>query len=480
MSNIRYICLSDMHLGEEDSILTNIKANGEADPTIPSDVMKHLVECMKFLIKKNENGKLSTLILNGDILELALTSTDKAAMTFMRFIELTMKKEDELFKDILFIPGNHDHHLWETARETQYVNHVGNTEPNQKLEQPRHTTNLFLENQKIKVPSLLLTNLIQRFEHLKEQNKEINVFYPNFGLKSQDGKKCVILTHGHYFESMYKLMSTIKGMFFPKQKRSLNINELEAENFAWIDFFWSTMGRSGQFGKDVEFVYEKLQYINGRKAFIEDLSKSLAERFDLPGWGDWMEARIVKFLANKLTSIFANRERKETGSVLSSKVEIGLREYIDNPLYHQIKGEIKPLPEDVTIVFGHTHKPFQKDMKDFVRYPEWINVYNTGGWVVETIDPEPIHGASMVLIDEDLNTTSINMYKEKKDYSPFKVSVNEARHGSEKSNPFYEEIAKLVDPNQEPWKSFSEVTSATVKERAENLDERAKKWSYVD
>ncbi len=31
MSNMRYICLSDKHLGEEDSILTNINANVEAD-----------------------------------------------------------------------------------------------------------------------------------------------------------------------------------------------------------------------------------------------------------------------------------------------------------------------------------------------------------------------------------------------------------------------------------------------------------------
>ena len=76
----------------------------------------------------------------------------------------------------------------------------------------------------------------------------------------------------------------------------------------------------------------------------------------------------------------------------------------------QVLKEIGTMPEEVTLVFGHTHKPFQKDMKDFTGYPRWVNVYNTGGWVVETVFPEPVHGAAVVLVDEELNATSLRMY----------------------------------------------------------------------
>ena len=61
------------------------------------------------------------MILLGDILELALANDNVAAMSFERFLDFAMPPGYELFGNIVYIPGNHDHHLWESARETQYV-----------------------------------------------------------------------------------------------------------------------------------------------------------------------------------------------------------------------------------------------------------------------------------------------------------------------------------------------------------------------
>ena len=81
MPDIRYVCFSDMHLGEEDSLLTNLKTDStEIDPSQPSPIMIQLVECLRYLISQNESDKKPTLILNGDILELALTTTNVSAM----------------------------------------------------------------------------------------------------------------------------------------------------------------------------------------------------------------------------------------------------------------------------------------------------------------------------------------------------------------------------------------------------------------
>ena len=99
MADIRYVCLSDMHLGEEDSLLTNLKTSStETDPTSPSPVMEQMVECLKELILKNESDKKPTLILNGDILEMALSTTNEAAMVFERFIELIMPEDNKFFE----------------------------------------------------------------------------------------------------------------------------------------------------------------------------------------------------------------------------------------------------------------------------------------------------------------------------------------------------------------------------------------------
>ena len=138
MNDIRYVCLSDMHLGEEDSLLTEMDGR-IVDPLKANDVMVLLAKCLRDLISKNEGPEKPTLILNGDILELALSEYNTSAMIFERFLETVMAKDRELFDKIIYIPGNHDHHLWELARETQYVDHI-TEDPDIRLDQPWHKT----------------------------------------------------------------------------------------------------------------------------------------------------------------------------------------------------------------------------------------------------------------------------------------------------------------------------------------------------
>jgi len=147
MNDIRYVCLSDLHLGAENSILTrlisvtNAGQKLKADPTTASEVMVQLVNCLRLLISQNHGPQKPTLILNGDALELALADVNVASMVFERFMELTMKPGEELFdKTIYYNPGNHDHHLWETARETQYIEkYLSSTKWGDNLNAPWHT-----------------------------------------------------------------------------------------------------------------------------------------------------------------------------------------------------------------------------------------------------------------------------------------------------------------------------------------------------
>ncbi|RLB27963.1 MAG: hypothetical protein DRH11_17910, partial [Deltaproteobacteria bacterium] len=123
------------------------------------------------------------------------------------------------------------------------------------------------------------------------------------------------------------------------------------------------------------------------------------------------------------------------------------------------------------IVFGHTHKPFQEDM-NFKGYPHWTNVYNTGGWIVESVDPQPLHGAAVILVDEDLNAVSLRMYNEAADQTEYSVRVEQATHADEQENPFYHRISELVKSSEDPWKTFSAIVARTVRKRAQNLRAR--------
>ena len=59
--------------------------------------------------------------------------------------------------------------------------------------------------------------------------------YPNLGLRSSDGKRCVIVHHGHYIESMYQLMSSLNLLMFNKPLPR-DITEIEGDNFASVSY----------------------------------------------------------------------------------------------------------------------------------------------------------------------------------------------------------------------------------------------------
>ncbi len=469
MAAIRYVCLSDMHLGADDSLLTNLlPASSDTDPLKPSPVLVQLVECLRFLISGKGSSPRPTLILNGDIFEFALAADEQAAMAFERFIELVMPASDPLFAKIIYIPGNHDHHLWESARETQYVNFLSTVSPGAMLPATWHATNIFVENDLHAVPAYFPTRVVQRYPHLK--NFIITAAYPNFGLQNKVGNRCVLFHHGHFTESIYLLMSNLKSMIFPDQPTPEISWDVEAENYAWIDFFWSALGRSGRAGRDVELIYNKLSDPDEFKKLLYNLADGLARKYDLPGWGDKMESLILRGLFGIVVDTLAGRERNVPGAVLSEDGETGLRWYLNVPVCKQIFSELErqSMMPDVTFVFGHTHKPFSMDM-NFKNYPGWVNVYNSGGWVVDTTDPEPFHGGAIILFDEELNAASLRMYNENNDPAAYGVSVEEATQSGQSLNPLCQSLRALIKPDQDPWKAFSASAARAVYVREQNL-----------
>jgi predicted phosphodiesterase len=459
-----------MHLGAKNSLLTNLKtASTDTDPLAPSPVMKQLAECLKTLIGI---GQDVTLILNGDILELALATDNESYMAFERFIELILKPGEQIFKRIIYIPGNHDHHLWELARETQYITFVDTCKPGDLLPVPWHVTNMFVENDPNPVVPYTLNGLLRKYS--LPEDFRITTAYPNLALMKNGDQKCVIFHHGHFVESLYQLMTTLKNLIFNRGKpgqpiKPVRIWDLEAENFAWIDFFWSTMGRSGDVGKDVGILYEKMQDPDQFKKLLYNLADNLITEANPPWWAAGAEKQVLKWIVSIAVDRIGGTENLQTEKVLSEDAEKGLWAYMNGPLREQIRAEQGAnMPPDVTFVFGHTHKSFEEDM-NFKEYTQWVKVYNSGGWVVESVDPQPLHGGAVILIDDDLNVASLRMYNENSSSSDYLVRVEEALHPGEAASPFCSYIQNLVKPSTDPWRKFSDEVARAVHVRAQNL-----------
>jgi len=480
MTDIRYVCISDLHLGAQNSLLTNLTADGSgSDPSAPGPVLRELVACLRWIIERNEDkSRKPALILAGDIFELALATDDQAAMAFERFVELIMPAVGErLFERLLFIPGNHDHHLWETARETQYVNYIQRNpgqKPGMELKVPWHATNMFVPwpNPNL-VASPFVNGIIQRFPHL--QDVVVDTIYPNMGLRSADGQRCVVITHGHFIESRYQLMSRLKLFMFPEAKKSASVWDIEGENFAWIDFYWSTLGRSGDAGTHIEIVYDKLQDPRQKVLLVDRIAAGLARNPKRAAWKNWLLERTLRKVLRLALSFLSSSDRSLPETVLGDDASEGFRAWLEGPVLKQIQSELPDvISPQVAVIFGHTHKPFEALM-DLKNYPPDVKVYNSGGWAVDTPEPQPLHGGSILLMDEDLQIVSLRMYNETNRIDDSRVKVHAIADSDGTKSRFHERISGLVDASKDPWISFSSAILAALPIRRKNMKQKMEK-----
>jgi hypothetical protein len=486
MSRIAAVCLSDLHLGSEYSVLTAVHPE-TLEPNIhkKSPVLESLVRCLKEILSDEQGAGKPSLVLAGDVLELALSTTNVAATVFTQFIELLLE-DGQLPVDpnIVYVPGNHDHHLWETARERQYADYVSEPDTDIPLKNvPWHTTHLFpwkeeLDVKNRDVESFLLTKLVQRTA--SSTDLSVLTMYPNFGLPSADNEsRCTVVHHGHFTESIYYLMTELRKIVFPDRKGPVEIWDVEAENYAWIEFLWGTLGRSGEVGKDVGLIYDMLKSKKGTRRLICNLARSVPKRFNHPWWARWFESLLIWIVLTLLVNRFKKLERGLPDRPLSEESERLLKRYIVRYVRAQLEREYPGRPSNhLTFVFGHTHKPFEK-IVNFEGCEIPVHVYNTGGWVIDTTYAAPRQGGAMVVVDEEGYAASIRMYNQSADPSSYQVSVAQANNDAREFNPLYDRLTKLVRPDQPPWSEFSSKVAEAVEERRRILKEVIRRVEYV-
>jgi hypothetical protein len=282
---------------------------------------------------------------------------------------------------------------------------------------------------------------------------------------NEEGTRAVVYHHGHYVESMYRLVSTLNQMLFRRAEPS-QVWEWEAQNFAWVDFFWSTLGRSGDAGKDVSVAYDLLQSEDAVRELVANLATGLGQRVGGGSARKRATTDAARLMLGEIARHAAARERHHSDAVLSTDAERGLRKYVEGPVLLQLVTECEgAVPPEVSFVFGHTHKPFAV-LRDFGGYRRPVEVANTGGWVVDTLQPMPLHGAAAVLLDENLDSVLLQMYTQHVVDDDYRVKVDALPDAA--SHAFGRRISGLVDNDRGPWKGFNAAIARTVRER--NLD----------
>ena len=392
---IKYIVLSDLHLGEKDSLFT--PSQKEHNPLLDA-----FTKSLQTLVASNSDDDLPTMVLNGDILGLSFSTYQESLTVFDQFVK-ALTVDHKICKQIAYIPGNHDHHIWQLAMESQY---------RRKLEQ-RNATDLIPSMDRISFAIYedgVKSEFIEAFVNGNQSMQtELKVLYPNMIIPSTGpNQPYVLIHHGHFAERTYHFISNSLQSLYPEASGPLTLEELEADNGAWINFAFSELGRSGAAGEKFEKLMNTLSSIEMFDEQSGELSENVAKALDYPyipfhAVEKFLTRRLIQNIAEKIRS-----ERYQAGTVCSEEAMEGLTAYLERYCVPQMKisgwqGEA------TTLIWGHTHKPFSK--RTCTASYDQLKVVNTGGWVLPE-EPKPTHGGSITLIDDKNEVVDLRIWND--------------------------------------------------------------------
>jgi hypothetical protein len=285
-------------------------------------------------------------------------------------------------------------------------------------------------------------------------------------MASESGERVVVGSHGHFIEPIYRAMSALADLFDTVTPNDVpTLHKLEAENGAWIDFFWSSMGDSGSVSGVTRGLYESLQSEATMEAEFDAIRRAICRRS-----GSHLRHHIEGLLAEHALGAAIKRSfrrERHVQEVLSPAAENGLGDFLSGPLALQLSEEVGS-PREVTFLFGHTHKPFHS-APDVTGLSAAVSVVNTGGWVVDTPEPEPNKGAAVVLVDDELNVAVLRCYTQGSEPS---ANLQIEAPAGQDENPLVAALRNRIDPTRDPWLALAEAAAATEIERRAQLGGR--------
>lgn len=458
--SIRHVVLSDLHLGARNSLLTHVHGSGEiADG--PSEVLAAFANGMRETLANQERPQL---VLLGDALDLGLSPFGDVSKSFLQLLDAFFPADgSDLFdREIIYVAGNHDHHLWRIAQDNGFLAALENGKIPGDLEA---VTNIF------GTPThrcRLMESLFLHRPHLRDAS--VKIAYPNWGISDSANQRAVVMHHGHYLDGMYRALSNVRGFLEDGQSRPATMRQLEQENGPWIDFLWSDLGSAGDIGGEAGSLYGTMLSAGASHDFAESIARRVTGGLHSKlGINPKMELKYGVTLDNLIRAAVdltagraAERQRDGYGHVLGRDEIEDIGWYLGIPLMHQMREEVSDIPRELSFIFGHTHKPFQDELLvDGFDIP--VGIFNTGGWVLDEPTLMPVQGCAAMLVSDELEVASLRLFNDPTDGTIAPVRVE----GSGRLNRLVDETSEAVDRASAHWVDFSRIVHARIVEEAD-------------
>lgn len=416
---MRLAIISDLHLGDPTSLMKfdikkpetrddksgdirTIRMRQDITYTIPTDSK---YPEFKEKIKARFGGeKLDFLILLGDILDFSISSyTDAYAVGYCFFQQLI---DDEIAKQVIYCPGNHDFDLWNTI---QYEINVSNKIKNGKLPTPfRMSIPGILDDRKDSpIRGLTLHNVARHsvqknhtgyaglfLDNITDPPTRFHFVFPNIYMMTDDDK--ILITHGQYLEIYWSFIGKwapviLKPDLKHKDPNTLDVGELVSVNFPPCQLACSAIGQAGALTDLIQQTQNnvKAHDLSHIELYIANLKIELKKLgfFKFP-------FKCVKYLAfrfakRKLLKALKNMKttRHDPDFINNEGVNDRLTEYYKSTLLEidEINKIFSPkISEPERVIYGHTHVSVPWDPNATpVDLPSGkkLQVFNSGGWI---------------------------------------------------------------------------------------------------
>ena len=373
--------ISDVHLGDPKCKL------------IEGGALTQTYTAMREAMTKFTGGPpLDYFILNGDTLDFSINRFEdscKIARPF--FIAI---KNDNLAKEIIFIPGNHDKHVWDAVEwETNIIRTMKDHKDPRKF---RRVQEGLLDYDKgyLELPGVTTVGGPGRYgtlflEGLFEEDRvlPISIVYPNLFIKAPGDT--YLVTHGHMLEFAWVLLSEFLADVVSRKK--VTIKELEEFNIPLTSMVCTGVGQAG----DVSKLFYKIQQEakKGRSGTLgrvmDHVIPKVDKMIDLGIW-DFLDTAVLKVMkkwALKVAEKGVSDTRYDKHFFEKESVRMRFLTFYEASCV-QAKG--LGLNPPWKILFGHTHDPMppdnpmeitKKELPQLKGEKVWL--YNTGGWLKE-------------------------------------------------------------------------------------------------
>jgi UDP-2,3-diacylglucosamine pyrophosphatase LpxH len=415
------VVISDIHIGDEMGIVRSQPAKGYSSggkqgPFI-RDVFLGFQKKVGGVASGMPNKKIPYLVLNGDGWDVAIRNTDEVAdISQSLFAALDL---DKYFEQILFIPGNHDHHLWvmlqtqtcvvrplekaagSAAASTAFANLVGASVQAFPHEQ---SGILDLVKCELTIPGVkppydghVFLSGLTGAKHIP-----INVVYPNLYLVPGAGgiASSILVTHGHFFELAWRLLTDVLAQLLVRERVRTDLVNLEMLNSPLTEFFNFSLAQVGPVSTLVNRIYNEAR--NGQKPPELDIAlDSLADFADraieFHGDGLWSDFKAmlketgsdaaIKAVKSLVESLLRSALRGAKRSDLAASGARHDAKFLDRAatldfidLYLTMSRRKQPNLDFRTVIFGHTHEAFPRRSRQLRESGE-VTFWNTGGLV---------------------------------------------------------------------------------------------------